>query len=279
MESSGIWRCAFTPPHNMEHHYPIQEEPMTNSHCYEPPSSPPTPNQPFQPIPQQNFVAMQPRDGHNYKEQGGGDAGGGDRNYDCPNSVYRVIHQQEGLFEVIGGLSEDGLIVKEWMSDGFGPPHREGYVPTEEEEERVSVASRNSPQFHIINELGHRMMVSQQHHGIHVQSVSSTRVFNKIPQQRLSGATRGFHQYIVSPLSPGGFGASVSRQMPAQGAPQEVGGPGIVVSSQLGLARPEVCPVYVTRAVTDNLGRKLIHRASDAASTTRTTRTDSSCTR
>ncbi|KAF1745959.1 hypothetical protein GCK72_022407 [Caenorhabditis remanei] len=149
MESSSIWRGY-----------------------YEPPTPPPATNQLFQPMPKQNFVAPQPRDAQNYEEQDAGDADGEgaaengedppgdaetewidsdskddtgaeptldfliDRNYDCSDPTDRVMHQQEGPFKAIGGLSEDGRIVKDWMLDSYGPPHRKGYVPTEKEKEQ-----------------------------------------------------------------------------------------------------------------------------------------------
>ena len=62
----------------------------------------------------------------------------------------------------------------------------------------------------------------------------------------------------INPSPSGNFGATIRRQVPAQGAPRGVGGPGIVVSSnQLG-PRPGVRPVHVTRPMTDNLDREFI---------------------
>ncbi|EFO92803.1 hypothetical protein CRE_09936 [Caenorhabditis remanei] len=330
------------PPHDMEHHYPVQEDHLANSGYYEP--TPPTAtNQVFQPTPQQNFVAPQPRDAQNYEEQGAGDAGGGGaavNGEDPPGDADTVW---------IDSDSDDDPEA-EFLRANFGLTYS-GYVPIEEDEEEataatvkeelqqqhhqeyqspplqqqqvhpmrqtmrpvvaaqpfsiggnqveyaeprmpprgVSVAPRDT-QFRIINELGHPMMASsQQHHGIRAQSVSSTRVLNNSPhatiirqqpqhpqtlyqapqgslrgtplqsqQQRLGGATPGSYQHIVNPSPSGNFGATIRRQVPAQGAPRGVGGPGIVVSSnQLG-PRPGVRPVHVTRPMTDNLDREFI---------------------
>lgn len=393
--------------HEIEHQYGVQD-------YYDAPPPPPT-NRVFQPVPQQNFVAPQPREVQNYEEQGAGDAGAAppsengeeppgesetvwidsdsdedpeaeflrnnfgltysDHNYDCPDPSDRVIHPQEGPFPVIGGLSEDGRIVKLWMPDGYGPPHREGYIPPEEEQEEAAAASsavkedplqqqhhqeyqspplqqqqvipmrqpnlrpmvaaqpfsiggnqveyaeprmppqrgysvsvaRDLPQqsYRVMNNDfgGPSMAPQQQHHSIRAQSVNNPRLLNNNPpgpphatiirqqpppsqnpqqpqgmyqpspqqgslrgtplssssQQRLSGQpTPGSYQHIVnpSPSSIPGLGGSVRRQMPVQGAPRGIGGPGIVVSNRLG--GPPNRPVHITRPMTDNLDRDFI---------------------
>ncbi|EFO87506.1 hypothetical protein CRE_03368 [Caenorhabditis remanei] len=202
---------------------------------YEPPTPPPATNQLFQPMPKQNFVAPQPRDAQNYEEQDAGDADGegaaengedppGDAETEWIDSDSKDDTGAEPTLDflivtvIIGGLSEDCQIVKEWMPEGYGPPHRtpqgmsvpavpeitnasdeteyaaigcratildrrepSGVCGPEDATESATVASRDSSQFRIINELGHPMMASQQLHGICDQFVSSTRVINNSP--------------------------------------------------------------------------------------------------
>ncbi|EFO88043.1 hypothetical protein CRE_05141 [Caenorhabditis remanei] len=73
----------------LKHHYPVQKDQTANPLYYELPPPLPATNQLFQPMPQQNFVAPQPRDSQNCVEQNAGDA---DTEYQSPPLQQQQVH-------------------------------------------------------------------------------------------------------------------------------------------------------------------------------------------